>query len=151
MSVNKAILVGSVGRDPEVKHFDGGAVKASFPLATSERFKSKSGEYEEQTEWHNIVCWGRTAEMVEKYVAKGTQLYVEGKIQTRSWEGQDGNKRYTTEINAMNVQFVGKKSDNPANSTVAATPLQAEAQSGPSVDIGKEAVGDMSNFTELPF
>ena len=143
MSVNKAILVGSVGRDPEVKHFDGGAVKASFSLATSECFKSKSGEYEEQTEWHNIVCWGKTAEMVEKYVAKGTQLYVEGKIQTRSWEGQDGNKRYTTEINAMNIQFVGKKSDNPAN---AGQPTQQ-----PSVDMGKEILDDKGGSDDLPF
>lgn len=115
MSVNKAILVGSVGRDPEVRVSNDAKV-ATFTLATNERYKDRNGEYQTTTDWHTIVCWRATAEVVEKYVKKGMQLYVEGKIKTRSWEDQNGNKRYVTEIIADNVQMLGKKEDNAAQS-----------------------------------
>lgn len=113
MSVNKAILVGNVGRDPEVRYLDKNVAVANFTLATTERgFTMQNGtQVPDRTEWHNIVAWRGLAELAEKYIRKGSQLYVEGKIQTRSWE-KDGVKRYTTEIYAETIQFLGKRSDN---------------------------------------
>ena len=108
MSVNKVLLLGQVGRDPEVKEI-GGAKYATFSLATSESYKDKNGERQTNTEWHTIVCWRNTAEIVEKYVTKGMQLFIEGKLRTRSWDDSEGKKRYVTEIMADNVQFVGKR------------------------------------------
>ena len=116
MSLNKAMLIGNVGRDPEVRYLDGNsgqAKVATFTLATTERFRDRNGEVRENTEWHNIVAWRNTADVVEKFVKKGTQVYIEGRIRTRSWDDQTGNKRYTTEIIAENLQLLGKKSDNP--------------------------------------
>lgn len=98
-SVNKAILVGNVGKDPEVKFLPSGSAVANFTLATSERFKDKSGEFQERTEWHNLTAYQRLAEIVRDYVKKGSKLYVEGRIQTRSWDDQaSGQKKYRTEI-----------------------------------------------------
>ena len=108
MSLNKVMLIGSVGKDPEVKDANGAKV-ATFTLATNERYKDKNGEYKDNTEWHTIVAWRNTAEVVERFVRKGTPLYVEGKIRTRSWEDSNGNKRYVTEIIAESVQMLGKK------------------------------------------
>ena len=116
MSLNKVMLIGNVGRDPEVRYLDGNsgqAKVATFTLATTERYRDRNGETRENTEWHNIVAWRNTADVVEKFVKKGTQVYVEGRIRTRSWDDQSGNKRYTTEILADNLQLLGKKSDNP--------------------------------------
>lgn len=115
MSLNKVLLIGNVGKDPEVRHLEIGAVTASFSLATSERYKDRNGEVKDITEWHNIVCWRGLAEIVEKYVKKGTQLYIEGKIRTRSYQDRDGNTRYITEINADDIRFVGRKSDGESN------------------------------------
>ncbi len=117
MSLNKAMLIGNVGRDPEVRYLDGNsgqAKVATFTLATTERYRDRNGETRENTEWHNIVAWRNTADVVERFVKKGTQLYIEGRIRTRSWDDQTGNKRYTTEIIADTLQLLGKKSDNPA-------------------------------------
>lgn len=104
-NVNKAILVGHVGKDPDVKTFQGGGKIAAFSLATSEKYTNRNGEQIENTEWHNIVLNGNLAELAEKYVRKGDQLYVEGKIRTRSWKAQDGSTRYTTEIAGYSIQF----------------------------------------------
>ena len=116
MSVNKVILVGNVGKDPEVRHFENDGAVANFPLATTERgFTARNGqEIPERTEWHNIVVWRGLAKVVESYVKKGTQLYIEGKMRTRSYDDKDGNKRYTTEVYADSLQLLGRKSDNPA-------------------------------------
>ena len=117
MSLNKAMLIGNVGRDPEVRYLDGhngNAKVATFTLATTERYRDRNGETRENTEWHNIVAWRSTADVVEKFVKKGTQVYIEGRIRTRSWDDQTGNKRYTTEIIADNLQLLGKRQDNPA-------------------------------------
>ena len=108
MSVNRVFLLGQVGRDPEVKEI-GGAKYATFSLATSESYKDKNGERQTNTEWHTIVCWRNTAEVVERYVTKGMQLFIEGQLRTRSWEDSEGKMRYVTEIVAKEVQFVGKK------------------------------------------
>ena len=116
MSLNKAMLIGNVGRDPEVRYLDGSAGQAkvaTFTLATTERYRDRNGETRENTEWHNIVAWRSTADVVERFVKKGTQVYIEGRIRTRSWDDQNGNKKYTTEIIADTLQLLGKKSDNP--------------------------------------
>ena len=122
MSLNKVMLIGNVGRDPEVRYLENGnnnpqnsgnAKVASFTLATTERYRDRSGETRENTEWHNIVAWRNSADVAEKYIRKGTQLYVEGRLRTRSWTDQTGNKRYTTEIVVDNLQLLGKRSDNP--------------------------------------
>lgn len=112
MSVNKVILVGNVGKDPEVRYLDKNVAVANFTLATTERgFTMQNGtQVPDRTEWHNIVAWRGLAEIAEKYIRKGSQLYIEGKIQTRSWE-KDGIKRYTTEIYAESIQLLGKKSE----------------------------------------
>ena len=112
MSLNKVLLIGNVGKDPEVRHLENGSMVARFSIATTERFKDKKGEFQEQTEWHNIVCWRSLAERVEKYVKKGSQLFIEGKIRTGSWEDKTGQIRYTVEIIADNIQMLGKKQDS---------------------------------------
>jgi single-strand DNA-binding protein len=105
--VNKVILVGNLGRDPEMKYTAGGTALCKFSLATSEVFNDKEGKQQERTEWHNVVAWGKLAEICGQYLSKGRQVYVEGGLRTRSWDDQNGNKRYTTEINAREVQFLG--------------------------------------------
>jgi single-strand DNA-binding protein len=112
MSVNKVILVGNVGKDPEVRYLEKGVAVAKFPLATSETYKGKDGEKVTATEWHNVVLWRGLAETVEKYVKKGSQLYIEGKIRTRTYDDKDGNKRYVTEIVADLMQMLGKRSES---------------------------------------
>jgi single-strand DNA-binding protein len=111
-NLNKVMLIGRLGKDPEVRTFEGGATKAAFPLATSEVYKDKNGQRTENTQWHNIVCWRGLAEIAEKYLRKGANVYVEGKITSRSWDDKDGNKRYTTEIVADNFIMLDKKSDS---------------------------------------
>lgn len=108
--VNKVILIGNVGRDPELRYTAGGTAVAKFSLATSEAW-GKGESRKERTEWHRIVCWGKQAEFCGEYVKKGSKLYVEGRIQTRDWEDKEGQKRYTTEIVANTLQFVGSKRD----------------------------------------
>ncbi len=106
--VNKVILIGNLGKDPEVRSLENGAKVASFSLATNEIFKGKDGNKVEQTEWHNIVVWRGLAELAEKYLKKGSQIYLEGKIKSRSWDDKEGVKRYTTEIVADAMTFLGK-------------------------------------------
>ena len=116
--INKVILIGNVGQDPEVRYTgdaSNGAKVATVRLATSERYKDRNGNLQEHTEWHSVVLWRNQADVVEKYVKKGSQIYVEGKLRTRSWEDQNGNKRYVTEIVADTLQLLGRKSDNPAS------------------------------------
>ena len=104
--INKVILVGNLGKDPEVRYTAGGSQVANFTIATSERFQ-KDGQTEERTEWHNIVAFGRLAEICGEYLRKGKQVYLEGRLQTRQWEDKDGVKRYTTEIVAQNMMMLG--------------------------------------------
>jgi len=114
--VNKVILIGNVGRDPEVRYFDNGLAKAQFSLATTETYKNKEGQKIVQTEWHTIVMWRKLAEIVEKYVKKGDKLYIEGKIKTRSYDDKEGNKKYITEILAENMQMLGSKKTSETSS-----------------------------------
>ena len=119
MSLNKVMLIGNVGKDPEVRYLEGNGANgantkvATFPLATSERYKDRNGEVRENTEWHNIVAWRQPADIAEKYVRKGTQLYIEGRLRTRSFTGADGVKKYTTEITVDTLQLLGKREGAP--------------------------------------
>lgn len=129
MSLNKVQLIGHVGQI-EIKSFDGqnGPRKcATFSLATTERYKDRSGNIVNNTEWHNIVSWNH-AEVCEKYVQKGTQLYIEGKLRTRSWEDKSGNKRYVTEIMADSLQLLGKKENSQGEQTQQQAPVQQRPQ-----------------------
>jgi single-strand DNA-binding protein len=112
MSVNKVILLGRLGQDPELKYTPGGSPVCNFSLATTESWTDKSGQKQEKTEWHRVVVWGKLAELCNQYLAKGRQAFLEGRLQTRSWDDKDGNKRYTTEILASTVQFIGGPSAN---------------------------------------
>lgn len=106
-SVNKVILVGNLGRDPELRYTQSGQAVANFTIATTERFSTRDGDRQERTEWHRIVTWGKTAELCAQYLAKGRSVYLEGRLQTREWEDKEGQKRRTTEITAQTVQFLG--------------------------------------------
>ncbi|MGL5890752.1 MAG: single-stranded DNA-binding protein [Bacteroidia bacterium] len=110
--VNKVILIGNLGKDPEVRYLEGGIAVANFPLATTETFRDKNGNKNEQTEWHQIVLWRRLAEVAEKFLRKGQQVYLEGKIRSRSWEDKDGNKRYTTEIFGDSLTILTRSDQN---------------------------------------
>jgi single-strand DNA-binding protein len=105
--INKVILIGNLGADPEMKYTAGGTAICKFRIATTEVFKDRDGNQQERTEWHRVVAWAKLAEICGQYLSKGKQVYVEGSLRTSSWDDQDGNKRYTTEINARDVQFLG--------------------------------------------
>lgn len=107
MSVNKVILVGRLGQNPEVRYTPSGAAVANFSVATNESWMDKSGQKQERTEWHRIVVWGKLAELCSKYLTKGRQAYIEGRLQTRQWQDKDGQTKYTTEVQAQTVQFLG--------------------------------------------
>jgi single-strand DNA-binding protein len=133
MSVNKAILVGNVGKDPEIRYLEKDVAVANFTLATTEKgYTAQNGtQVPERTEWHNIVAWRGLAKLAENYIRKGSQLYVEGKIQTRSWE-KDGIKRYTTEIYAETINLLGKKPEHTeVLSAVVSAPATDEVQAPP--------------------
>ena len=126
--INKAILVGRLGRDPEIRYTPDGTAVCTFSIATSESWKDKNtGEKKEKTEWHRIVVWRKLAEICGEYLAKGRQVYIEGKLQTRSWE-QDGVTRYTTEIVAMDVQFLGGRDSNDTSGPTPMTPPPETSQ-----------------------
>ncbi|WP_207535752.1 single-stranded DNA-binding protein [Desertivirga arenae] len=128
--VNKVILVGHLGKDPEIRHLEGNTSVATFTLATSESYTNKQGQRVEQTEWHNIVAWRGLADIAAKYLQKGKQVYVEGKIRSRSYDDKDGNKRYVTEIIAENMTLLGKKEgENSPASTAAGQQRQDELSS----------------------
>lgn len=112
MSVNKVILVGNLGKDPELRYTASGTAVCNFSLATTERYKDRDGNNQEKTEWHNIVVWRQLAEICGKYLTKGKQIYIEGKLQTRKWEDRDGNTRYTTEIVADQMQMLSRAGDD---------------------------------------
>ena len=111
--VNKVILVGNLGADPTMRYTPNGTAVANFNIATTERFTNKEGEKESRTEWHRIVAWARLAEICNEYLKKGKQVYVEGRLQTRSWEDQQGNKKFTTEVVANNMVMLGRGGDAP--------------------------------------
>ena len=129
-SVNKVILIGNVGKDPEVRYLDNNVAVANLTLATSERgYTMNNGTViPDKTEWHNIVLWRNLAELAEKYVRKGSQVYIEGKIRTRTWDDKEGNRRYATEIYADTLQLLGKRPDSASTPNVADSSLSQQEQ-----------------------
>ena len=128
------MLIGNVGRDPEVRYLEGNAKVATFTLATSERFKDRNGELRENTEWHNIVAWRANADVAEKFIHKGTQIYVEGRLRTRSYTDQAGVKKFTTEIQADTIQLLGRRPDAdgaPQQGGYQQRPAQPQGYSAP--------------------
>jgi single-strand DNA-binding protein len=146
--INKVILVGNVGRDPEVRTTPSGQQVAKFSLATSENFTSKAGEKQERTEWHNIVVWGKLADLCKQYVQKGRQIYVEGRLQTSSWNDPQGNKKYRTEIVAQTVQFLGRPGERQSVPEGAPQHGAAEPDYG---DAGDSSSSVFAADDDLPF
>jgi single-strand DNA-binding protein len=137
-SLNKVMLIGNLGKDPEVRYTTSGTAVASFSLATSERFKNKSGDWEDRTEWHNITLWGRLAEIAGEYLAKGKTVYIEGRLQTRKWQDRDGRDRYTTEIVGDKMQMLGGRGEG------AGRPAGGKASD-------ESGLGNAQGFDEPPF
>ena len=144
-SVNKVILLGNLGADPEVRYTNSGTAVANFRIATNERWTDRNGESQERTEWHNIVAWSKLGEICGKYLKKGKPVFVEGRLQTRSWEDQSGNKRYTTEIVAQQMQMLGRPGETNEGSSNW-EPRTPEAQPVPDIPVGSSTSDD-----DLPF
>ena len=125
MSVNKVILVGRLGRDPETRYTSGGQAVANFSLATDESYKDRSGERQKRTEWHKIVVWGKQAEIAQQYLKKGSLVFIEGRIQSREWQDKEGQKRTSFEIVATNFRMLGGRSDGMAAGAGATAPAGA--------------------------
>lgn len=151
MSVNKVILIGNVGKDPDVRYFDNGSAVVNFTLATTERgYTAANGtQIPDRTEWHNIVCWRGLAKVAEQFVKKGTQVYIEGKIRSRSYDDQNGVKRYVTEIYADNLELLGRKGDTSQSSSEGYATPQQNAQSAANTQPTEPFGGDDSD--DLPF
>jgi single-strand DNA-binding protein len=122
-SLNKVMLIGNLGKDPEVRYTPAGVAVASFNLATSERFKNKSGEWEERTEWHRVTLWSKLAEIAGEYLAKGKTVYIEGRLQTRKWQDNSGNERYTTEIVGEKMQMLSPKGETRRGGDTTSEPV----------------------------
>jgi len=144
--INKVILLGNVGKDPEVKYFDNESSVANFSLATSETYTNKNGEKVTNTEWHNIQAWRGLAKVVEKYVKKGDLIYIEGRIKTRSYDDKDGNKKYVTEILADEMKMLGSRGnkDNVGYNSTSSNSISSSVQDNISVDSGND-------IDDLPF
>jgi single-strand DNA-binding protein len=144
-SLNKAMLIGRLGKDPEIRYTPDGSPVASFSLATSENWTDKSGTRQERTEWHNIVAWSRLADLSKRFLAKGRQVYVEGRIRTREWNDKDGNKRRTTEIIASQMVLLGSRPEGMEANAAPPSPVQR----APEADQG---IGDASiTDDDIPF
>lgn len=148
--VNKVILLGHLGKDPEVRHLEGGRAVANFSLATTENFKNKNGERESRTEWHNIVLWTPFAEIAEKYLKKGSQVYIDGRLTNRSYDDKDGNKRYISEIVGQNLTLLGAKSAEGGESNSAPSG-SAPFYSAPSVAPQSAPISLPTETDDLPF
>jgi single-strand DNA-binding protein len=134
-SVNKVILIGNLGRDPEVRYTQNGTAVANFTLATNEVWNDKSGARQEKTEWHRVVVWGKQAEIAREHLSKGKQVYIEGSIQTRQWDDREGNKRTTTEIKAQRLMMMGRADAGESRMNAAAPPPDAAGdEPGPPPD-----------------
>jgi single-strand DNA-binding protein len=149
-SVNKVILIGRLGRDPEVKYTQGGSPVAKFSLATDEVFKDRAGEQQRRTEWHNIVAWNKLAEICGEYLTKGKQVYIEGSIRSRQWEDQSGNKRTSVEIVARDMKMLGSKADperaSPGSASYERSASAEDHTSAPEPPLSPEITDD-----DVPF
>jgi single-strand DNA-binding protein len=144
--LNKVMLIGNLGKDPEVKTLDNGAKIATFPLATSETYKDKEGNRQTRTEWHNLVLWRGLADIAESYLHKGSQVYIEGRLSTRKWEDKEGNTRYTTEVIGDNLVLLSRANDQQQGGMGAST-------GGFSAPVSRPAIEEMGGGPEddLPF
>lgn len=133
-SLNKAMIIGNLGADPEVRYTQNNTAVANLSVATTERYKDRNGELQERTEWHRVVAWGRLAEICQEYLKKGSLVYFEGRIETNQWEDKEGQKRYTTEIRALEMQILDSRSENRSQSNGSAVASQA---------VGLEEEGDL--------
>jgi single-strand DNA-binding protein len=149
-SINKALILGNLGADPEVRYTQTNTAIANFNVATTERYRDGNGEMKETTEWHRIVAWGRLAEIAQQYLRKGSPVFIEGTIQTRQWEDKDGQKRYTTEIKALTLQLLGSKSSETSMEDRGPAPSagSSKAPAKPSVVVN-DSFNDMDD--DLPF
>lgn len=141
-SVNKAILIGNLGRDPEMRYTPNGQAVTKFSIATTEKFKDKNGERQERTTWHNIVAWGRQAEVANEFLSKGKPVYIEGRIENRSYDDKDGNKRYISEVVVQRMQFLGSKGESTGGG-FDQTPPQSSPDDFPT--------GESAQDDDLPF
>ena len=146
--LNKVMIIGRLGKDPEIRHTQTNTAVANFTVATTDLWKDREGQQQEKTEWHRVVAWGRLGEICGQYLTKGKQVYVEGSLQTRQWEDQNGQKRYTTEIKALSMQMLGSRGDTGA---VPAAPAQSENPAVGGGDPFPEAPSGPDQDDDLPF
>ncbi len=147
MSVNKVILVGRLGRDPETRYTSGGQAVCNFTLATDEVFKDRAGERQKRTEWHRIVLWSKQAELAQQYLKKGNQVYIEGRIQSRQWDDKEGQKRTTYEIVGTAMRFLGSRSEAVAAAAGAGQDSEAHASAAPDEAVAAPEISD----EDIPF
>jgi len=146
-SLNKVMLIGNLGRDPEVRFTPDGSPVATFSLATGEVWTDKSGTRQERTEWHNIVAWNKLADLAKRYLSKGRQVYIEGRIRTREWDDRDGNKRRTTEIIALQMVLLGSRPQGGEAATAVPQPVQKGAPAEIDQGLGDAGITD----DDIPF
>jgi len=147
-SLNKVQLIGNLGADPELRSTTSGTRVATLSVATSRRWNDRSGQQQEKTEWHRVICWDRLAELCERYLSRGDRIYVEGSIEYRQWEGQDGQTRYTTEIRARELIMLGGRGDRPGVGEESGSFQRRPAASGGTPDFSDEA---LDGEDDLPF
>lgn len=154
-TLNKVMLIGNLGKDPEARHFEGGGMLVKFPIATTERYKNREGNQVENTEWHNIIVGRRgLAEICEKYLSKGDKVYIEGRLKTRSWQDQDGQTKYATEVQADNMTMLTPKGEGGSMNTAAPSQPSPQPQSAPAQSSANSNAGDFpvgSDDDDLPF
>lgn len=152
-SVNKVILLGNLGKDAELSYLPSGQAVSKFSLATNRRWKDKNGEMQDETEWHNIVVWGKTAENLTQYLTKGRQVYVEGRIKSRTWEGRDGSKHYSTDIVANDVVLVSGRGgeEGAASRGSQARPAAAAAAPAAAAPSAEEGISPEITDDDIPF
>jgi single-strand DNA-binding protein len=151
MSVNKVILVGNLGKDPETRYTSGGQAVCHFSLATSETFKDRAGERQKRTEWHRIVVWGKSAEIAQKYLKKGSQIYLEGSIRSSEWTDKEGQKRTSFEINATNFRMLGSRSDSMGGGATRSASAGAADFDAPASQSADDHAGPEVSDEDIPF
>jgi single-strand DNA-binding protein len=152
-SLNKVMLIGRLGQDPEVRYTQSNTAVATLNLATNERYRDNNGEYQDRTEWHRVVAWGRTAEVCQQYLTKGSLIYVEGPLQTREWEDNQGQKRYTTEVKALQMTMLDSRGGNGGGmGSAPSAPASHAASSAPSSESGVNKTVNLDDIDDdLPF
>ncbi len=148
--LNKAILIGNLGADPETRYMQDGTCVCNIRIATTERFKDRNGERQERTEWHRVVLWGKLGEIANQYLHKGSQVYIEGRIETRKWQDRDGNDRYSTDIRAREMKMLGGKGEDvPRTDNPVKSPHKPEATDDPFADT--PAFNNVPVDDDIPF